>query len=244
MHGIPKGKRKLINRDNIISQVVIVCMIIATMVISFVQNIQILKVISLVAIGIVGVIIVSYYVIEFFTGAAYGIASVLNEVIYLVIGIPLLVISAGFLPVSIYISFFNPDNRIVNTVLIVVLVFLEILSILYIFRRYLREKKMNIFQYVKYLFDFKSRKEEQIKVRERRDQIDSFYDDLSKVEDRISKKLEERSSGFDEYDWKSKVKQLNGKVKTVKVKCWNCQTENDEDALFCSNCSAPIKKQT
>ena len=243
MHGIPKGKRKLINRDNIISQVLIVCMIIAAITISFMKNIQILKVISLVAIGIVGVIIVSFYAIEFFTGAAFGIASVLNEVIYLVIGIPLLVISAGFLPISIYISFFNPDNRIVNIVLIIILVSLEILSILYIFRQYLRERKMNLFQYIRYLFDFKARKEENIKVKERREQIDSFYDDLSKVEDRISKKLEERSSGFDEYDWKSKVQQLNSKkIKTVK--CWNCQTSNDKDALFCVSCSAPLKKQT
>jgi len=243
MHGIPKGKRKLINRDNIISQLLIVCMIIAAITISFIQNIQILKVISLVAIGIVGVIIVSFYAIEFFTGAAFGIASVLNEVIYLVIGIPLLVISAGFLPISIYISFFNPDNRIVNIILIIILSFLEILSILYIFRRYLRERKMNLFQYIKYLFDFKARKAENIKVKERREQIDSFYDDLSKVEDRISKKLEERSSGFDEYDWKSKVQQLNSR-KAEGVKCWNCQTSNDKDSLFCSNCSAPLKKQT
>ncbi len=243
MHGIPKGKRKLLNRDNIISQVIIVCMIVAAVTISFIQDIQILKVISLVAIAIVVVIIVAYYLIEFFTGAAYGIASILNEVVYLVIGIPLLVISAGFLPISLYMSFFRPDSWIVNTILIVVLVSLEVLSIMYIFRRYLREKKMNVFQYIKYLFDFKARKAEHEKVIERRDQIDSFYDDLSRVEDRISKKLEERSSGFEEYDWKSKVQQLDGR-KTKEVKCWNCQTSNDEDALFCSNCSAPLKKQT
>ena len=243
MHGIPKGKRKLIRRDNVISQVVIVAMIAAAITISFVQDIPVMKVISLVSIAIVGVIIVAYYTIEFFTGAAYGIASVLNEIVYLVIGIPLLVISAGFLPVSIYMSFFSPDSVIVKIVVLVVLIILEILSILYIFRRYLREKNMSVFEYIKYLFDFKARREDQLKVKERRDQIDSFYDDLSKVEDRISKKLEERSSGFDEYDWKSKVKQLNGKNEES-IKCWNCQTSNDKDALFCSNCSAPLKKQS
>ncbi|MEE9410719.1 MAG: hypothetical protein V3V41_07310 [Candidatus Heimdallarchaeota archaeon] len=243
MHGIPKGKRKLINRENIISQSIIFAMIVATVVISFVQNIVLLKIISIIAISIVAVIIISYYTLEFFTGAAYGIASVLNEIIYLALGIPILVISAGFLPVSIFVAFFNPNNRIVNIILITCLVLIEVFAISFIFRRYLRERNMNIIQYLKYLFDFRRRTEEQQKFKQRRDQIDSFYDDLSKVEDRIARKIEERSSGFEEFDWKTKVRQMNGK-NIDKIKCWKCQEMNDKDAMFCESCSSFLKKET
>ena len=61
---------------------------------------------------------------------------------------------------------------------------------------------MNFFQYIKYLFDFERRKEESRRIQERNAQIDGFYSDLHRIEDRIAQKLQERSSGFEEFDWK------------------------------------------
>ena len=48
--------------------------------------------------------------------------------------------------------------------------------------------------------------------------------------------------GFEQFDWKERVGQLSGKTKED-VQCWNCQAMNDPDSVFCTNCSAPVKKE-
>jgi len=101
---------------------------------------------------------------------------------------------------------------------------------------------MNLIQYFKHIFDFRRRASEQQKFKERKDQIDTFYDDLYKVEHKIAKKMEEKSSGFDQFDWKERVGQIGSKTVNG-VKCWNCNKVNDDDAYFCQSCSAPLKKQ-
>ena len=242
MHGLPKGKRKVFRRENLIQQVILGSIILACVIYAFIYGNFILKLVAGIAIAIVGVIIVSYYSIEFLTGRGYVIASALNELLYLVLGIPILVIAAGFLPASIYVTFFaSGDTAFIKYGIYIIVGIIEILAIAFLITRYLRERKMNLFQYIKYLFDFKARAEEQRKFRERVDEIDHFYDDLHKVSDKISKKMEERAMGFEDFDWKERMGQLGRTVK--QVECWNCKALNDEDAQFCNTCSVPLKKE-
>ncbi len=242
MHGIPEGKRKVLSRDNLIQQVILGGIVIACFIYSFFTGNFILQLVSGLAVGVIGIVIISYYVLEFISGRGYQLASAMNELLYLVIGIPFLVIAAGFLPASIYIAFFRPDSQYVIIAIFVVVGLLEVLAILYLIRRYLRDKKMNLFQYLKYIFDFKRRAADQKKLRDRRNQINTFYDDLHKVEDKIAKKIQERSTGFEQFDWKERVGQIGGKTEQG-LQCWNCQTLNEEDSYFCMNCSAPLKRK-
>ena len=101
MHGLPKGKRKVFKKENVTQQVILAGVIVACVAYSFILDIKLLKVLSILAICIVGTMLVTYYIIEFFSGAGYSVASAMNELVYLVLGLPILVISAGFLPVSI-----------------------------------------------------------------------------------------------------------------------------------------------
>ena len=242
MHGLPEGKRKVFNRENFIQQFILGGIIIACVVYAFIINIPLLKILSIIAISIVGTVIITYYAIELLTGAGYSVASAINQFIYLVLGIPILVISAGFLPASLFIAFFNPSGQYVALTVYIILGILEFFAILFLISRFLRDKKMNFFQYIKYLFDFERRKEESRRIQERNAQIDGFYSDLHRIEDRIAQKLQERSSGFEEFDWKEKVQQMSGK-KSKGIVCWNCNRMNDLDAIFCTNCSAPLKKE-
>ncbi|MCE7741092.1 MAG: hypothetical protein GOP50_01415 [Candidatus Heimdallarchaeota archaeon] len=242
MHGLPEGKRKIFNRENFIQQVILGGIIIACVVYAFWVDIKILKLLSILAIAIVGTVILTYYIIEFMSGTGYSVASAINEFIYLVLGLPIIVIAAGFLPASIFITMFHVEGQTVAIIVYVVLGVLEFAAISFLVTRFLRERKMNLFQYIKYLFDFERRRNEHERVRERNEQIDGFYSGLHKVEDRIAQKLQEKSAGFDEFDWKEKVQQMSGN-KVKEVKCWNCSRMNDEDAIFCTNCSAPLKKE-
>lgn len=242
MHGIPKGKRKVLNRENLVQQVVFGVIIFGCFIYAFFfSESKVLKFLTAIAVGGVGVMLVIYYVLEFMSGKGSGIAAAMNELIYLVLGIPLMVIAAGYLPVSIYLSFFSRgSSQAIKIGLYIGVGVLEILSISYLIIRHLRDKNMNLFQYLKYLFDFERRTDEVKKIKERRDQIDTFYDDLHKVEQKIATKLEEKSSGFDQFDWKERVGQIGAKTIQSK-KCWNCQATNDDDALFCENCQAPLE---
>ncbi len=243
MHGIPKGKRKVLNRENLIQQVFLGGVILGCFIYAFFfSDSMLLKVLTGIALGVVGSLIAIYYLLEFMSGRGSGIAAAMNELIYLVLGIPMLVISAGYLPVSIYLAFFSREHsQAIKIGLYVGVGILEILSISFLIIRHLRDKNMNLIQYLKHIFDFERRSQESKKIQERRDQIDSFYDDLHKVEQKIATKLEEKSSGFDQFDWKERVGQIGAKTIQSKT-CWNCQATNDDDALFCENCQAPLTK--
>jgi hypothetical protein len=242
MHGLPEGKRKIFNKTNLIQQSILGAIVIACVVYAFIVDIPLLKILSIVAISIVGIVIITYYSIEFMTGAGYSVASAINEFIYLVLGLPIIVIAAGFLPASIIITMFGVSGDLVALVVYIVLGILELAGISFLVVRFLRERKMNLFQYIRYLFDFERRREEHRKIQERNEQIDGFYSDLHRVEDRIAKKMQEKSTGFEEFDWREKVHQLS-RNESKEIKCWNCSRMNDEDAIFCTNCSAPLKKE-
>ncbi len=246
MHGLPKGKRKVFKRENVIQQVILFAIIAACVAYSWIVNLGILKVLSVLAIAIVGTMLITYYIIEFFSGAGYSVASALNELVYLFLGLPILVIAAGFLPVSILLSFFDLSSKTVLTVVFVFLGVLELGAILFLINRYLKDRKMNIIQYTRYVFNFEARRQEAERFKERTDQIDGFYSGLTRVEDKIAKRMEEKSTGFDQFDWKDKVNSLTGKSSAqqgaVSVKCWNCDARNELDAHFCTNCSAPLKR--
>lgn len=243
MHGLPKGKRKVFRKENIIQQLILGALVIASVILAFLSDEPMLKFLAGILLAVVAVVILSYYMLEFFTGKGYVVASAINEALYLVLGIPILVLAAGFLPVSFYIAF-SPGTvtELVKIVLLVVLGVIELAAIMFLINRYLREKKMNVSQYFKYIFDFKARAKEQKKFQERTDQINHFYDDLSKVSDKLAKKREERAMGFEDFDFRERTGQF-GSRKIKEIKCWNCQAVNEENSVFCSTCSAPLKKE-
>jgi len=243
MHGLPKGKRKVFRRENMIPQISIGSIILSGFIYGLIVENKFLKLFGGIAFAIVGVVMLSYYSLEFLSGRGYVIASAINETLYLVLGIPLMVIALTFLPVSFYLAFFpGESSQIVRIGLFIGTGIIEIFAILFLIKRYLRERNMNLNQYFKYIFDFKARAEGTRKFKERADQIDNFYDDLSKVSDKLAKKREERAMGFKEFDFRERTGQL-GLRKIKDIKCWNCQTVNGEDSVFCSNCSAPLRKE-
>jgi hypothetical protein len=243
MHGLPEGKRKVFRRENMIQQIIVGLIILAAIIYGFIIDNKFLKLAGGITFAIVAVIVISYYMLEFFSGRGYIIASAINEALYLILGIPLMIIAAGFLPISFYVAFSPGTVTVyVKVALLITLGVIELFAVLFLIKRYLREKNMNVRQYFKYIFDFEARAEEHRKFQERAGEIDHFYDDLSKVSDKLAKKREERAMGFEDFDFRERTGQL-GLRKIKEIKCWNCQAVNEENASFCSTCSAPLKKE-
>ena len=153
-------------------------------------------------------------------------------------GIPFLLIAIGYIPLSLYILFvdFEYANRIVP-ILIAIMVILQISSFVYILRHRGKEKGRTIIQNIKYLFDFKSRAEEQRKYREQAEKIEDFYSGMGEVNKSVRAKMEESVVGFREYEWKS-----SRGIELEKRVCWSCKTVNEGDSINCEKCGCKLEK--
>ena len=196
--------RRFLRKNNIVFRATVLVILIVVTVYSFFLEDSLLRVFTILAICIMVTSFLSHYVFNYFYGEGYNLAYVINEILYLFIGIPFLLIAIGYIPLSLYILFvdFEEASRIVP-ILIAIMVILQISSFIYILRQRGKEKERTIIQNIKYLFDFKSRAEEQRKHREQADQIEEFYSGMSKVNKSVRAKVEESIVDFREDERKS-----------------------------------------
>lgn len=233
---LTKTKRFFRKNDLVLRATFIVILIVAA-VYSFFQRDSLLRIITILAICTMVASFISHYVINYLYGEGYKLANVLNEILYLFLGIPIMLIAIGYLPISIYILFsaIEEASRIVP-ILIAIMVTLQIFSFIYILRHRGKEEGRTIIQLIKYLFDFKTRAEEQRMHREQAEKIDEFYSGVSKVKKRVKTMMEESLVDFGEYDWKS-----NRGIKLEKRVCWNCKTVNEGDSIICEKCGCKLE---
>ena len=201
---ISKEKRKIFRREKLIQRLTIAGTFVFFIVYAFLYGNPLIKILAGI-VTIVLIILVSLrYFLNFLADKGSEFANVFNEILYLFLGVPVMFVSATYLPIAFFFSFLKPDKEWVLIVLYVLLTIFEILSIYYLLRKYLRDKKMTFFQYLKYMFDFKKRAEEARLFREKAEQVNTFYDNIYRVKDKAAKRMKERSKGFKEFDWKSR----------------------------------------
>ncbi len=209
---------------------------------AFIFGNALLKIVASLSLGTMIASFISNYVFNYLYGDAFKLTHAINEILYLFLGIPIMIIAIGYLPLSVYILFFSTENNEwIVPILIGIMVTMQISSFIYIIKRRSKEKRKNIFQFIKYMFDFKTRAEEQRKLQKQTDQIDRFYTDMEKVRDRVDTTMERSTIDFDEFDWK-KVRGINREDKT-EVICWNCKETNNTSNLVCSSCGVALKEK-
>ncbi|MHA1401824.1 MAG: hypothetical protein ACTSQE_15845 [Candidatus Heimdallarchaeaceae archaeon] len=230
--------RRFFRKNNLVFRATVLVLLIVVTVYSFFLEDSLLRIFTLLAICIMVASFLSHYVFNYFYGEGYKLAYVINEILYLFIGIPFLLIAIGYIPLSLYILFvdFGDASRIVP-ILIAIMVILQISSFIYILRHRGKEKGRTIIQNIKYLFDFKARAEEQRLHRDQAEKIEKFYSGMSKVDKNVRAKMEESIEDFSEYEWKS-----SQGIKLEKRVCWNCKTINKGDSIICEKCGCKIEK--
>lgn len=212
MHGLPRRKKKSVDMMNILQFIILAGAALFFLIYSYVENITILQIILWVAIGAVSISFTSGQLIRYLTGRGYAIAMVFNELFFLLVALPVAVLTASYLPIII-LSFFKIDVIILRIIFWGTLIILEISSITYSITKTLSSKKMSLREYIKYLFDFEKRAEEREIFLKRRNQIDSFYTGLYRIEDNVQQKRSKRADGFEEFDWKGRLEMVTGKSK-------------------------------
>ncbi len=230
--------RRFFKKNILVFRVIFLVVLIVVAVYSFFQEDSLLRIVSLLAIGTMVVSFLSHYVFNYFYGEGYKLAYVINEILYLFLGIPFLIIAIGYIPLSMYILFVDiGDASGIVPILIIIMVVLQILSFIYILRHRGKEKGRTIIQLIKYLFDFKARAEEQRKYREQAEEIKEFYSGMSKVNKNVKNRMEESIVAFSEYEWKS-----SRGIKLEQRVCWNCRTVNEGDSIICEKCGSKLEK--
>ncbi len=232
--------KRFFRKNDLMFRITIFSFLVAGTVYAFLFGNTLLQIFTTLSVGVIVSSFLSNYIFNFFYGEGYKLTHVINEVLYLFLGIPIMLVAAGYIPLSIYILFFAPDNNDwLLPLLIVIMIFIQIASFMYIIRKRSKDNERNIFQFIRYLFDFKARAEEQKKHREDTEKIDSFYDGMSKVKERVDTKMEESIVHYEEYDWK-KRKGIETQKRTELI-CWNCKTTNKTETRICKNCNVPLK---
>ncbi|MBY9002148.1 MAG: hypothetical protein KGD64_14605 [Candidatus Heimdallarchaeota archaeon] len=217
---------------------VFLVLLIAVGVYSFFQEDNLLRIVTLLAVCTTIASFLSNYVFNYFYGEGYKLTYAINEILYLFLGIPILIIAIGYLPLSIYTLFFaTEDASWIVPILIAIMVTAQIFSFIYLLRHRGKEKGRTIIQNIKYLFDFKTRAEEQRKHLEQAEKIEEFYSGMSKVNKNVRATMEESIADIKEYEWKS-----SRGIKLEKRVCWNCKTVNEGDSIICEKCGCKLEK--
>ncbi len=245
MQTVPKSKKSLVNRSKLMQQLFIGAVVAACLLYAFLApNVSpIIKTIASIAVGLVVTIIVAHYLLALIAHRGSAVAAVANEFVYMFLGIPIGVIAAGYLPVSIIILVLKPESNWITIPIFILVGVLQLLSIIYLIRRYIQDKgQKNLIEYFRYSFDRRRRNRDHKRTKERTAEIDSFYSRFESVSDRIAKKREEQAADPQKFDVKQLLTDLR-KKHVLGVLCWNCSQDNDKDAQFCSGCRAPLKRQ-
>ena len=230
--------KRFIRKNNLVFRATVLFLLIVVTVYSFFLEDSLLRVLTLLAICIMVTSFLSHYVFNYFYSEGYKLAYVINEILYLFIGIPFLLIAIGYIPLSMYILFVDiGDASGIVPILIAIMVTLQILSFIYILRHRGKEKGRTIIQNIKYLFDFKSRAEEQRKYREQAEKVEEFYSRMGKVNKNIREIVEESIVDFRENELKS-----SRGIKLEKRVCWNCKTVNEGNSIICEKCGCKLEK--
>ena len=238
----PKSQRaSLFNPRRIFQNLLLLGVIIASVIFAFLSDSVLLKILASIAIAIVGTMMITDYIFNYFV-SNYNLAGIINELLYLFLGIPIGVIAATYLPISIYIAFFRPKNIYIVVTVFVLVGFLQIASIAYLLKQHIRDKGMySMGQYLKYLFDFKRRREEAEKLEKRTREIDDFYSRFENVENRIERMRQEKATDLKAYNWKEKVDNLEHETELEGTVCPKCGTFNELGIEYCSNCGHKLK---
>ncbi|MHA1307958.1 MAG: hypothetical protein ACTSQN_11775 [Candidatus Heimdallarchaeota archaeon] len=138
-----------------------------------------------------------------FGDVVYVILFYLVEGAFVFIGVPILVVAIGFIPIAMYLIITGGGNY-VDYILygfVVVIVFFQILALQYFFKRYiLIPNKMTFRQWVVYRFSPSEIRKRRDEKRARSQKMSEWYDGMDRIHERNEQYKEEQQSNL-RADW-------------------------------------------
>ncbi|MCG3217130.1 MAG: hypothetical protein KAS63_10410 [Candidatus Heimdallarchaeota archaeon] len=207
-----KFTKRLLTAKNekIFQQIVIVAALIAFSTYAFVTRNATLVVYAWIIIAILGTYLVVNYIILFFVGRGFAITSILSDIAFLFIIIPVISAILSYFIFQGTLSYVvtKMDDPVYNTLFILTTFVISIICILVLLRFRIRSSNMGFKEYIKYRFDFKERAKELAKEEKRAERKRYYFDQLDRIEARMNKQKESKVMAYEDFDFKQRLKDL------------------------------------
>ncbi len=238
MHQPSKRLEHIKNRDKVILQIILGGIIFSLSLYLLVWGSLNVQIVAIIVFGILILHFVIKKVMKVLKGRGYVIISLINDILYITIGIPIIVLAIAYLPYSILLML-GINNEQLAIGFVGAILALQVASIIMVLRGKMKDVEMNIFQYTKYFFNIKRRIRENKEKEKKSVEVEIFFDRLGNIEDNIIKKRMESKTTFEEFNWKERI---TPKKETIKSPpCKMCGYINDKDSSYCSRCGHLVK---
>ncbi len=205
-----------------------------------------LRIVAWLLIPVFVVILGLKYINNYLTGNKGQSLAIINEFLFIFIGIPLIVIAATYVPMTLILLLFNIEHRSVYFIFIAIPILIIQISLIIVFiTKTLRERNMTIIQYFRYLSNSELRAQERGSTLERRQQIGSFHEGLGRIEEKILTKREtlvDSSVSIQDFDWKARLSSVGGDP-IRDVRCSACGKLNFSTSTHCDGCAISLAEK-
>ena len=203
-----KAKRILSpTKEKIVQQITIAIFLIAFVTYAFVTGDFTLTIYAWVVIALFVTYLVVNYIILFFFGRGFVVTTLLSDIAFMFIIIPVLSTILAYFVVLI-IEIISSGTVPSQIIMWISSIAISLIAIILILRYKVKVTNMTIREYIKYRLDFKSRAEELKKDKERVDKKRADFASLDKIEAHIAKQKEEKTMDYEDFDFKQRLKDL------------------------------------
>ena len=194
-------------KEKILQHVTIATFLIAFVTYAFISGELALIVYAWVVIALLATYLIVNYIILFFVGRGFAVTTLLSDIAFMLIIIPILSTILSYFAV-LTLSKLTETVFPFQIILWILSIAISILAISLIFRFKVKATNMNIREYIKYRFDFKARAEELQKEKQRVEKKRANFDSLDRIEDHMAKQRQDRVMDYEDFDFKQRLKDL------------------------------------
>lgn len=194
-------------KEKILQQITIATFLIAFVTYAFVSGDLSLIIYAWIVIALFATYLIVNYIMLFFVGRGFAVTTLLNDIAFMLIIIPILSTILSYFAV-LTLSKLTETGFPFQIILWILSISISLLAITLIFRFKVKATDMNIREYIKYRFDFKSRAEELQKEKQRVEKKRANFDSLDKIEEHMARQRQESVMDYKDFDFKQRLKDL------------------------------------
>ncbi len=195
-------------REKILQQLTVAVFLIAFVVYAFVKGEGVLQTYAIIIIAVFATYLIVNYIVLFFSGRGFAITTVMSDISFLFIIIPILsAILSYFLTLAV-VEITETSIEQNRWLLIGLTIILSLLSIFLLLSYRVRKTNMSLKEYLRYRFDFKARAEELNKEQKRVEKKRANFDSLDRIEAHMARQRQEKVMKYEDFDFKKRLKEL------------------------------------
>ena len=142
---IPPPKRKgFFSKEKFLPNTMLLLIVIVSTVYAFYKKNVMLEVLTCVLLAIFFTMFLARVLMEYVLASQSKTINFILELLYTFIGFPMLVLAGLFLPYSIFVFFFNYQNNLLVSSVILLTAAMEVIAIAYVIRKGLKSKNIYI----------------------------------------------------------------------------------------------------